>query len=60
MVAVATPAGNRHQVLTGKQWELLDLLLPKFDGHDLVPPLTQRSRSLVCLGTKANQQDTRS
>ncbi|MFI9415151.1 transposase [Nocardia gamkensis] len=24
---------DRYQVLTGKQWELLELLLPKSEGH---------------------------
>ncbi|WP_438944106.1 IS5 family transposase, partial [Nocardia blacklockiae] len=33
MVAVATLTGDRYQVLTDKQWELLELLLPKSEGH---------------------------
>ncbi|MGV9823846.1 IS5 family transposase [Nocardia xishanensis] len=33
MVAVATLAGDRYQVLTDKQWELLELLLPTSEGH---------------------------
>ncbi|WP_428846814.1 IS5 family transposase [Nocardia terpenica] len=33
MVAVATLAGDRYRVLTDKQWELLELLLPKSEGH---------------------------
>ncbi|WP_267465520.1 IS5 family transposase [Nocardia abscessus] len=33
MFAVATLAGDRYRVLTDKQWELLELLLPKSDGR---------------------------
>ncbi|QIS02190.1 transposase [Nocardia brasiliensis] len=33
MVAVATVVGDRYRVLTDKQWELLELLLPKSDGQ---------------------------
>ncbi len=33
MAAVATAIGDRYQVLTDKQWELLELLLPKSQGH---------------------------
>ncbi|MEV6220005.1 IS5 family transposase [Nocardia fluminea] len=33
MFAVAETAGDRHQVLTDNQWELLELLLPKSDGR---------------------------
>ncbi|MFE3755611.1 IS5 family transposase [Nocardia tengchongensis] len=33
MFAVATAVGDRYRVLTDKQWELLELLLPKSDGH---------------------------
>src|SRR5262245_19793626 len=33
MVAVATLTGDRYQVLTDKQWELLELLLPNSEGH---------------------------
>ncbi|MBF6470202.1 IS5/IS1182 family transposase, partial [Nocardia beijingensis] len=30
---MATAIGDRYQVLTDKQWELLELLLPKSEGH---------------------------
>ncbi|WP_369635276.1 transposase [Nocardia sp. JMUB6875] len=30
---MATAIGDRYQVLTDKQWELLELLLPKSQGH---------------------------
>ncbi|MFI6040917.1 IS5 family transposase [Nocardia sp. NPDC051321] len=33
MFAVATIVGDRYRVLTDKQWELLELLLPKSDGQ---------------------------
>lgn len=33
MFAVATAAGDRYRILTDKQWELLELLLPKSDGR---------------------------
>ncbi|WP_407939523.1 IS5 family transposase [Nocardia terrae] len=33
MAAVATVTGDRYQVLTDRQWELLELLLPKSEGH---------------------------
>ncbi len=33
MFAVAATVGDRHQVLTDNQWELLELLLPKSDGR---------------------------
>ncbi|MFE9789501.1 hypothetical protein ACFYO7_29405 [Nocardia salmonicida] len=29
---MAETVGDRHQVLTDNQWELLELLLPKSDG----------------------------
>ena len=32
-VLVASSTGDRFQVLTDKQWELLELLLPKSDGR---------------------------
>lgn len=32
-VGVATAVGDRYRVLTDKQWELLELLLPKSDGR---------------------------
>ncbi len=33
MCAVVTVVGDRYQVLTDKQWELLELLLPKSEGR---------------------------
>jgi hypothetical protein len=33
MFVVASAVGVRYQVLTDKQWELLELLLPKSDGR---------------------------
>ncbi len=33
MSAVAATVGDRYQVLTDNQWELLELLLPKSDGR---------------------------
>ncbi len=33
MFAVAESVGDRHQVPTDNQWELLELLLPKSDGR---------------------------
>lgn len=33
MFAVATAISDRCRVLTDKQWELLELLLPKSEGH---------------------------
>lgn len=33
MFAVVAAVGDRFRVLTDKQWELLELLLPKSDGH---------------------------
>lgn len=33
MDAAATANDDRYQVLTDKQWELLELLLPKSQGH---------------------------
>ncbi|MFF0637957.1 IS5 family transposase [Nocardia sp. NPDC004151] len=33
MFAVVSAIGDRYRVLTDKQWELLELLLPKSEGH---------------------------
>ncbi|MFD6158410.1 hypothetical protein ACFWF7_33085 [Nocardia sp. NPDC060256] len=33
MVVVVSAVGNRYQVLTDSQWELLELLLPKSEGR---------------------------
>jgi transposase len=33
MCAVVTLVGDRYRVLTDKQWELLELLLPKSEGR---------------------------
>nr|WP_281182533.1 transposase [Nocardia miyunensis] len=33
MAVSATAPGDRHRVLTGEQWELLELLLPKSEGR---------------------------